>query len=62
MDGVHKGDVVRGVPVKAKSRHSKIIQMGGVMPLRTKIIHTGLTSLSPLEKPVAVHVKGNRVN
>ena len=30
MDGVHKGDVVGGVPVETESRQRKIIQMGGV--------------------------------
>ena len=30
VDGVHKGDVVGGVPVEAKSRQSMIIQVGGV--------------------------------
>ena len=29
MDGVHKGDVVRGVPVQTEGRQSKNIQMGG---------------------------------
>ena len=33
VDGVHKGDVVGGVPVEAEGGQSKIIQMGGVMPL-----------------------------
>ena len=36
VDGVHKGDVVGGVPVEAKSRQSKIIQMGGIIPLYIK--------------------------
>ena len=40
VDGVDKGDVVGGVPVETEGRQRKIIQMGGVMPLRTKIIHT----------------------
>ena len=30
MDGVHKGDVVGGVPVQTEGRQSKNIQMGGV--------------------------------
>ena len=66
MDGVHKGDVVRGVPVEAEGGQSKIIQMGGVMPHWTKIVHTLLPLKDGVFKknlpPVAVHVKGHRVN
>ena len=66
VDGVHKGDVVRGVPVETGSRQSKIIQMGGIIPLHTKVSHIWLLLRDGVFKknlpPVAVHVKGHRVN
>ena len=51
VDGVHKGDVVGGVPVEAEGGRVRLFKREEwVMPLRTQIIHTWLPSSSPLEK------------
>ena len=50
VDGVHKGDVVRGVPVETEGGRVRLFRWTGVMPLRAKIIHSSLTNSSPLEK------------